>query len=145
KLTFILILSVLSTCISAQLTAPTRNYNVTSPVPNGPYVVDRILPCTYHLFSDVDRTSSSSSLSSSSSSSSYTNGTTKQQDIIITENADVSKTEASAKHAGNLTYYEHSINYKIPQTVRPGRYNVIFYDKSTNTELDVPIEIRSAA
>lgn len=39
---------------TAQLTAPTRNYNVTSPVTNGPYVVGQILPCTYRLFSDVD-------------------------------------------------------------------------------------------
>lgn len=39
---------------TAQVTAPTRNYNVTSPVSNGPYVVGQILPCTYRLFSDVD-------------------------------------------------------------------------------------------
>ena len=38
----------------AQITAPTRNYNVTSPVSNGPYVIGQILPCTYRLFSDVD-------------------------------------------------------------------------------------------
>lgn len=40
--------------VIAQTTAPTRNYNVTSPVSNGPYVVNQILPCTYRLFSDVD-------------------------------------------------------------------------------------------
>jgi hypothetical protein len=40
--------------VTAQITAPTRNYNVTSPVSNGPYVVNQILPCTYRLFSDVD-------------------------------------------------------------------------------------------
>lgn len=39
---------------AAQITAPTRNYNVTSPVSNGPYVIGQILPCTYRLFSDVD-------------------------------------------------------------------------------------------
>ena len=82
-----------------------------------------------------------SSLPSNNSSS--TAITTKQQDIIIAENAAVSKT--GEKRAGNVTYYEHSINYKIPQTVRPGKYNVVFYDKSTNTQLDIPIEIRSAA
>ena len=43
---------VMSVC--AQLTAPTKNYNVTSPVINGPYVVNQILPCTYRLFSNVD-------------------------------------------------------------------------------------------
>ena len=42
--------------VSAQLTAPTRNFNVTSPVSNGPYVVGQILPCTYRLLSDVDST-----------------------------------------------------------------------------------------
>ncbi|KAG2226227.1 hypothetical protein INT45_003372 [Circinella minor] len=83
-----------------------------------------------------------SSISSPSSSNS-SSITTKQEDIIIAENADVSKT--GEKHAGNVTYYEHSVNYKIPQTIRPGKYNVIFYDKSTDTQLDVPIEIRSAA
>lgn len=40
--------------VTAQITAPTRNYNVTSPVSNGPYVVNQILPCTYRLFLDVD-------------------------------------------------------------------------------------------
>lgn len=39
---------------AAQLTAPTRNYNVSSPVSNGPYVAGQILPCTYQLFSQVD-------------------------------------------------------------------------------------------
>ncbi|KAI9497539.1 hypothetical protein BDB00DRAFT_756678 [Zychaea mexicana] len=129
-------------CVSAQVTAPTRNYNVTSPVTDGPYVVDQILPCTYRLFSDVDSSSLKLQIVLKAVS---TDASAQQQDITIAENADVSKTEASAKHAGNMTYYEHSINFKIPQTVRPGKYNVVFKDKSTNTELEVPIEIRSAA
>ena len=79
----------------------------------------------------------------SGTASSSANST--QQVITIAENADVSKTEASAKHAGNLTYYEHSINFKIPQSVFPGKYKVVFLDTSTNTETQIPIEIRSAA
>lgn len=49
-----LVFTAVVTTVSAQITAPTRNYNVTSPVSNGPYVVSQILPCTYRLFSDVD-------------------------------------------------------------------------------------------
>lgn len=89
-------------------------------------------------------TGGSSSTNSSSSGGSGKNAT-QPEPIVITDNADVSKTEASAKHDGNITYYEHSFNFKIPSTVAPGRYNVVFFDASTNTELPIPIEIRSAA
>lgn len=88
---------------------------------------------------------SSTNSSSSSSSGSGGKNATQPEPIVITDNADVSKTEASAKHDGNITYYEHSFNFKIPSTVAPGRYNVVFFDASTNTELPIPIEIRSAA
>lgn len=49
------------------------------------------------------------------------------------------------KREGNLTYFEHSINFNIPSTVKPGNYHVVFFDKSTNTKLPIPIEIRPAA
>jgi hypothetical protein len=49
------------------------------------------------------------------------------------------------KREGNLTYFEHSINFNIPNTVKPGNYHVVFFDKSTNTKLPIPIEIRPAA
>ena len=62
--------------------------------------------------------------------------------MVIAQNADVSKTDASAKQNGNVTYYEHSINYNVPKTVTPGSYQVVFSDLSTNTDLSVPIEIR---
>lgn len=39
--------------VAAQLTAPMQNYNVSSPVSNGPYVVGQILPCTIQLFENV--------------------------------------------------------------------------------------------
>ncbi|KAI8140828.1 hypothetical protein BJV82DRAFT_542300 [Fennellomyces sp. T-0311] len=169
-------LVLLVSSVSAQITAPARNYNVTSPVNNGPYVVDQILPCTYTLFSEVDSSSlhlqillkpvsvapvatgtgnakaepsavapAAPVASPTASGTANSSANSTQQVITIAEDADVSKTEASAKHAGNLTYYEHSINFKIPRTVLPGKYKVVFLDTSTNTETQIPIEIRSAA
>lgn len=65
--------------------------------------------------------------------------------IVIAENADTTKTDASVKTKDNTTYYEHSINYAIPKTLTPGQYQVVFLDKTTNTQLDIPIEIRPAS
>ena len=65
--------------------------------------------------------------------------------IPIAITADVSKTDAFVKREGNLTYFEHSINFNIPTTVKPGNYHAVFFDKSTNTKLPIPIEIRPAA
>ncbi|KAI7864712.1 uncharacterized protein EV154DRAFT_180478 [Mucor mucedo] len=126
--------------VTAQITAPTRNYNVTSPVSNGPYVVNQILPCTYRLFSDVD----SSALTLQINLEATVVGTNATS-ILIAATADVSKTDAFVKREGNLTYFEHSINFNIPSTVKPGNYQVVFLDKSTNTKLPIPIEIRPAA
>jgi hypothetical protein len=41
------------TGVICQLTAPMQNYNVSSPVPNGPYVVGQVIPCTIELFENV--------------------------------------------------------------------------------------------
>lgn len=38
---------------AAQLTAPMQNYNVSSPVSNGPYVEGQVLPCTVQLFDNI--------------------------------------------------------------------------------------------
>lgn len=65
--------------------------------------------------------------------------------IVIAENADTTKTDSSVKTKDNTTYYEHSINYAIPKTLTPGQYQVVFLDKTTNTQLDIPIEIRPAS
>lgn len=70
---------------------------------------------------------------------------TNTTSILIAATADVSKTDAFVKREGNLTYFEHSINFNIPSTVKPGNYQVVFLDKSTNTKLPIPIEIRPAA
>lgn len=65
--------------------------------------------------------------------------------VIIAASVDVSKTTASAKSNGNVTYYEHSVNYKIPTTLVPGVYKVVFMDSRTNTHLDVPINVLPVA
>ncbi|KAI7861609.1 hypothetical protein BDF14DRAFT_1867042 [Spinellus fusiger] len=125
--------------VSAQLTAPTRNYNVTSPVSNGPYVIGQILPCTYRLFSDVD--SSALVMQITLEPTILPSNDT----LLISSSADVTKTDAFIKRDGNLTYYEHSINFNIPSTIKPGNYKVVFFDVSTNTQLPIPIEVRPPA
>ncbi|KAG2227176.1 hypothetical protein INT45_008420 [Circinella minor] len=151
-------IAVIATSTMAQMSAPMKNFNVTSPVSNGPYVAGQVLPCTYILFSEVDTSSlklqitlepvgsSPSAGSSSSSSKASPSGTSatssNNSTMVIAQNADVSKTDASAKQNGNVTYYEHSINYNVPKTVTPGSYQVVFSDLATNTDLSVPIEIR---
>ncbi|KAG0172685.1 hypothetical protein DFQ30_009912 [Apophysomyces sp. BC1015] len=116
-----------------------KNYNVSSPVRNGPYVVGQVLPCTYQLFPDID--------SSVLHLNIQLQGATPGSNVSLTigTDVDVTKTAASVMHNGNITYYEHSINYQIPTTVTPGSYNVEFIDTSTNTKLPIPIEIRAAA
>jgi hypothetical protein len=50
---FFTICSVFGLAVSgafAQLTSPMQNYNVTSPVSNGPYVAGQVLPCTVDIF-----------------------------------------------------------------------------------------------
>lgn len=37
---------------AAQITAPSENYNITSPSANAPYVAGQTLPCTVELFGD---------------------------------------------------------------------------------------------
>ncbi|KAI8047956.1 uncharacterized protein B0P05DRAFT_565044 [Gilbertella persicaria] len=125
------------TSVAAQLTAPMQNYNVSSPVSNGPYVAGQVLPCTIQLFENVvsDIALSISLTSVASSNVSYT----------IASSVDTSKTSASAKQNGNVTYYEHSVNYNIPTTITPGAYNVVFFDSRTNTHLDVPINVLPVA
>ncbi|KAI9256781.1 hypothetical protein EDC94DRAFT_565102 [Helicostylum pulchrum] len=124
--------------VSAQLTSPMQNYNVSSPVSNGPYVMGQVLPCTIQLFENV---MSDIQLSINLESAVSTNATT----VIIAASVDVSKTTASAKSNGNVTYYEHSVNYKIPTTLIPGVYKVVFMDSRTNTHLDVPINVLPVA
>ncbi|KAI8343966.1 hypothetical protein BC941DRAFT_342572 [Chlamydoabsidia padenii] len=117
--------------------AATHNFNVTSPVNNGPYVAGQILPCTYRLFSNVDTSGLDLLISLQALGG---NGT-----YIISDRADVSRTDAFFKQEGNLTYFEHSINFNIPTTAKAGNYKVVFTERSTNANLVIPIEIRPAA
>jgi hypothetical protein len=64
---------------------------------------------------------------------------------VIASSVDTTKTAASAKQNGNVTSYEHSVNYNIPTTLTPGAYKVVFLDSLTNTHLDVPINVLPVA
>ncbi|KAI8069972.1 hypothetical protein BC940DRAFT_223268, partial [Gongronella butleri] len=165
-----------SSVMAQMIEAPTHNFNVTSPITNGPYVVNQILPCTIRVFSNVDTSRLDLAIrlemvgggmvappppppaaASSTGSNSTTNGTSTSPPAasattpaangtyVISDHADVSKTDAYLKQEGNLTYYEHWINYQIPLNVQPGQYKVIFNDRSTNSNLAIPIEIRPAS
>ncbi|CAO3621156.1 unnamed protein product [Mucor hiemalis] len=126
------------TSVAAQLTAPAQNYNVSSPVSNAPYVMGQILPCTIQLFENV-----SSDIQLSISLDSAAAGSNVS--LPIATNVDVSKTTASAKQNGNVTFYEHSVNYNIPTNIIPGAYKVVFLDARTNSHLDVPITVLPVA
>lgn len=63
--------------------------------------------------------------------------------LNIATNSDMSKSSNSAKQNGNVTYYEHSVNYMIPTTVTPGDYKVSFV--ANNAPFDIPITILPAA
>ncbi|CAO3643179.1 unnamed protein product [Cunninghamella blakesleeana] len=122
--------------VSAQVTAPTGVFNVSSPQANFPYVVGQTLPCTYQLFQNVDTSGITLNINLVSATSPGGNATIN---LPIATGADVSKTSASAKQSGNTTYYEHSINYPIPTTVIAGQYNVVFSANGAN--FNIPIQI----
>jgi hypothetical protein len=63
--------------------------------------------------------------------------------LSIATKGDMSKSSNSAKQNGNVTYYEHSTNYLIPDTVLPGNYKVAF--SASGSVLDIPITILPAA
>ncbi|KAI8084482.1 uncharacterized protein BX664DRAFT_337091 [Halteromyces radiatus] len=155
KLSLILLSNVMIV-FGQMLQGPTHNYNVTSPVNNGPYVAGQILPCTYRLLSNVDTNGLDLAITlqaiggftvptPSNNTTNSTNIENNNGTYIISEKADISRTDAFFKQEGNLTYFEHSINFNIPTTVKAGNYKVLFTDHSTNTNLQIPIEIRPAA
>lgn len=61
--------------------------------------------------------------------------------FVIATTLDTSKSPDSIRTKNNATYYEHSVNYKIPTNIPLGSYNVVFLDSKTNTQTPVPITI----
>ncbi|ORZ14708.1 hypothetical protein BCR42DRAFT_329492 [Absidia repens] len=120
------------------LEAPTHNFNVSSPIPRYPYVIQQILPCTYQLFQNVDTTGLTMNISLIST----TAGSNVSLHIAV--GADMSKSSNSVKQNGNITSYEHSTNYLIPTSVTPGSYKVSF-SAGGGASLDIPIIILPAA
>ncbi|KAI9308901.1 hypothetical protein BJ944DRAFT_259394 [Cunninghamella echinulata] len=120
--------------VSAQLTSPTGVFNVSSPQPNYPYVIGQALPCTYQLFPQVDTSGITLTINLVAAT-----GGANATNLVISTAADVSKTSASAKQNGNVTYYEHSINFPIPTTISAGSYNVVF--SANGAPLNIPITV----
>ncbi|KAG0765164.1 hypothetical protein G6F57_003290 [Rhizopus arrhizus] len=134
----------LSSSISSPPSGVSALPSAASSSPARPYA-GQILPCTYRLFSDVDTSALNLEIDLEAAPQGVIPQGTNITTLPIATSADVSKTDAFIKHEGNLTFYEHSINFLISFSVKPGNYRVIFFDKSTNTKLVIPIEIRPAA
>ncbi|KAI8890907.1 hypothetical protein K501DRAFT_167452 [Backusella circina FSU 941] len=122
---------------AAQITAPSQNYNITSPSANAPYVAGQTLPCTVDLFGD-STTDLNLLISLSSAASSNTT-------LTISSGMVVTKQTGSSKTVNNQTVYEQSTNYPIPTTVTPGAYKVTFLEQTTGTTIDVPINVLAVA
>ncbi|KAI9256249.1 hypothetical protein BY458DRAFT_519489 [Sporodiniella umbellata] len=116
----------------AQLTSPTQNYNVSRPVVNGLYVAGQMLPCTVDIFA-----SGTSDLALSVALTSTTNSSISYE---ITNKLDASKTGDTMSN-NNVTFYQHSVNYNIPNNMTSGTYQVVFTDANTNTKVSVPVKI----
>ncbi|KAG1457152.1 hypothetical protein G6F46_008462 [Rhizopus delemar] len=143
--------SGVSSLPSAASSSPARPYAGPSTISSSDRIqvsgniIGQILPCTYRLFSDVDTSALNLEIDLEAAPQGVIPQGTNITTLPIATSADVSKTDAFIKREGNLTFYEHSINFLISFSVKPGNYRVIFFDKSTNTKLLIPIEIRPAA
>jgi hypothetical protein len=61
--------------------------------------------------------------------------------LTISTSFIVSKTSSSEKVVNNVTYYEQSINYQIPDGVVTGLYNAVFLERTTDTQVDIPVNV----
>ncbi|KAI8885440.1 hypothetical protein K501DRAFT_150266, partial [Backusella circina FSU 941] len=115
-----------------------QNYNVVSPTPNAPYAAGQILPCTVDLFG-----TSNTDLNLAINLVSAFHGS----NVVLTISTSfiVSKTSSSEKVENNVTYYEQSVNYQIPDGVATGLYSVVFLERITGTEIDIPVNILGKA
>ncbi|OZJ05352.1 hypothetical protein BZG36_01557 [Bifiguratus adelaidae] len=128
---------VLAQSPNAPVTAPQKNYNVTRPYANYPYVIGQILPCVYDLL-NVDTSSLQLTITLSQANNA------SAPPYVITNNADVSKTAQWLQSSGNVSFWEHQINYNIPTNATAGNYVVTYTDTSTQTYVKIPITINAA-
>ncbi|KAI8368870.1 hypothetical protein EDC96DRAFT_422794, partial [Choanephora cucurbitarum] len=125
----------------AEIVSPTRNFNVTLPEPNAPYVAGQMLPISYTI-PDNDRLPSLLSLSIIFSTQDSTLNFTQ---VVITSNADISQGFSFKRMRNTDVYYEHQVTYAIPNSTIAGTYQVIFSDAISNTNITVPIVVRPYA
>ncbi|ORY97805.1 hypothetical protein BCR43DRAFT_523919 [Syncephalastrum racemosum] len=109
------------------------DFNITSPLDHGVYVAGQMLPITYVLLGDTTDLELEIFLKPSSELNSST--------VTVAQPADVSEDPSSIVTIDNRTYWQHSYNYKIPETAPAGSYYVIFSSFGYNTT--VPISIRA--
>ncbi|RUO97122.1 hypothetical protein BC936DRAFT_140938, partial [Jimgerdemannia flammicorona] len=130
--------SMVTAQTTVPVTSPMKNYNVTSPIQNGPYVAGQTLPCTYQILTQ-DTTGLQISITLSADPAANFTA------VTIISSADVSTTQQFAKTNGNVTFWEHQVNYPIPATTPAGPYYVTFLSIDTNTKLVFNITIRPQA
>ncbi|KAH8552894.1 hypothetical protein BGW37DRAFT_487618 [Umbelopsis sp. PMI_123] len=123
--------------VSAQITSPMGNFNVTNPVENQTYVLGQQLPITWRLLGNTNFASLQLEIVLTNMISG------NYSETIITAQADVSASNQQTQN--NETFYEHSLNYPIPTTASVGNYNVVFMSKDTNTNTTIPVQIISPA
>ncbi|KAI8391672.1 uncharacterized protein BYT42DRAFT_557669 [Radiomyces spectabilis] len=138
---FLVIVHILISRAFGQVTSPTHTYNITSPDPNAFYVAGQILPITYTL---VDNPNLPTLLSLSVYFSTQ-DASLNASNVVITENADISQGFSFRRTANTMVYYEHQLNYLIPNATRPGNYQVVFQDAISRTNTSVPIVVRPYA
>ncbi|KAI9265193.1 hypothetical protein BDA99DRAFT_508013 [Phascolomyces articulosus] len=130
----ILILStIIQSVTSIGIQASTHDFNITSPLDHGVYVCGQMLPITYVLLGD----------SSGLELNIYmrpldVNATT----AIIAEKADVSEDASSVVTINKETFWEHSYNYRIPQTAPSGNYEIVFESVDAGENTTIPITVR---
>ncbi|RCI07032.1 hypothetical protein CU098_013925 [Rhizopus stolonifer] len=127
--------------VHAEIVSPSRNFNVTLPEPNTPYVAGQMLPISYTL-PDDDKLSTVLLLSISFAAQDPTSNFTQ---VAITSNADISQGFSFKRMRNTDVYYEHQLSYSIPNNTDPGNYHVIFSDAVSGTNVSVPIIVRPYA
>jgi hypothetical protein len=134
KAAVVIAFSLVLSSATAQVTASTQNYNIVSPTQNAPYAAGQILPCTVDLLgsSNTDLNLAINLVSAFPGSNMI---------FTISTSFIVSETSSSEKVVNNVTYYEQSINYQIPDGVVTGLYNVVFLERTTGTQVDIPVNI----
>ncbi|KAI9318960.1 hypothetical protein BX666DRAFT_1921631 [Dichotomocladium elegans] len=110
-----------------------RRFNITSPLDHGVYVGGQILPITYVLIRDSSGLELNIYVRSTN-----VNATT----VTVAQKADVSEDASSIVKIDNETHWQHSYNYKIPQTAPAGFYEVVFESVSGHVNTSIPIMIR---